>query len=117
VRAYVNAIIQTPFGKIGLKSWRRGATKVVVVLDDGGKVVIVRVLEVAAPFDRLRGPAGLNEQVEPAICSLHDRATEVGMLFVGVTMNWVEPDWPAVTVRLGAAVPRVKSPWTTLIKM
>jgi hypothetical protein len=88
---------------------------VVVGLVEGGSVVIVTIVEAAALFERFSGEAGLKEQLAPASASrLHDSATELGMLVLGVRVSWVDPDCPGEIVRVEEVIPILKSGSITL---
>lgn len=78
---------------------------VVVGLEEGGRVVIVTVVEAAAPLERLNVEAGLKEQLAPASEGrLQDSATELAIIVLGVTVSVVDPDCPAGMARLGEFV-------------
>jgi regulator of extracellular matrix RemA (YlzA/DUF370 family) len=82
---------------------------VVVGLVEGGSVVIVTVVEAAAPLERLNGEAGLKEQLAPASEGrLQDTATELAILVMGVIVSLVDPDCPAGMVRFEELVAKLK---------
>ena len=89
----------------------------IVVLDDGGVVVIVSIVDAAAPLERLRGEPGLKEQLAPAIGKkLHDSATVLDTLLDGVAVKILVPVCPEIILRPDEAVESVKSGMATLTK-
>jgi hypothetical protein len=91
-RAFAKPIVHKPGGGIRLDPDEGGQIKEVVMLEEGGSVAIVNVVEAGAPFERLSGEAGLKEQVAPAMGVLQVKVTVLEMLFMGVRVSCVEPD-------------------------
>jgi hypothetical protein len=114
--ASAKARIHQPGGGIVLNPRRGRATNCVLVVEEGGSVVIVNVEKAPAPLLRFNGDAGLSVQEAPAMrAALQFSATLLEMLLSGFTVTAIEPDCPAVIVRLGAAVATVKSGIATLM--
>jgi hypothetical protein len=88
------------------------------MLEDGGKVEIVRSAAVGAPFASATDDPGLNAQATPEIATkLQDNATELEALLRGMTFNAVIPDCPAAIFKLGVAAAMLKSGTMTLTEI
>jgi hypothetical protein len=102
-------------GKPGSGTDRGGKSSDVVVLEDGGSVAIINVVDAGAPPERFKDEAGLKEQVAPAIFrALHASATVLEAALLGVIVTIVLPVCPAITGTVAAPGTMLKSGIVTL---
>lgn len=111
-----NARIRQPETGIVLKLRRGIPINCALVLAEGGSVFTVKLAVAGAPLLRFTDEAGLIVQVAPAIsAALQFSPTLLLIPLSGLTVNPIEPDCPALIVRLGAALVMLKSGIVTLI--